>query len=350
MGWPGMAGADPCCHQAGAAGITAHPSGGATGAIRVPGVQPVPAPAPLTPVTGRQPATAPSAPTTGYRPPATAYEATGQPPHLTSAPGPARGHHPTTSTSAAAAVAPGATWVPPAWPAPPWAVPAGGNTPSAAALENAARRYGVDVDKFAEHAAHDTESKAKPPAPELRLAGVSADAAQLLRLRSRFVSVDASISGGGRGPQTVQAYVARVAELMAHRAYHFPGVGLQLTLYIAWLLRRSIGRSLLDVRTADTKARELMATRPTQLMTAVDFDHIAELGPAAPVTAPVSSFRSLTECRNFREGRCQPGPHCPYRRQHQPCAICHSSDHHTDCHPGPSQQWPATRGRGGRRQ
>ena len=90
------------------------------------------------------------------------------------------------------------------------------------------------------------------------------------------------MGGGGRGLQTVQAYVARVAELMAHRAYHIPGVGLRLTLYMALLLWRSIERILLDVQTADTEAHELIANGLTQLMTSVNFDYTAEHGPAAP--------------------------------------------------------------------
>ena len=108
--------------------------------------------------------------------------------------------------------------------------------------------------------------------------------------------MNGSMGGGGRGLQTVQAYVARVAELMAHRAYHIPGVGLRLTLYITWLLWRSIERSLLDVQTADTEARELMADGLTQLMPSVNLDYTFEHGPAAPTMAPLLSFRSLMEC------------------------------------------------------
>ena len=248
-------------------------------------------------------------------------------------------------------------WTPPTWPAPPWAAPVSGRGSSAAALENAARVHGADVDKFAEHAAAPTESMAMPPAPALRLAGVSADAAQLLRVRTRFVGVDASLSGAERGPPTVEAYVARVAELLAHRAYHFPGIGLQLTLYVAWLTRRSIGRDLADVRAADTKARELMATRPHQLMTAVDFDHVAELSPLPAPAARQAAAPPGSDCRNFREGRCQASPLCPFGRHHPPCRFCRSGGHHTAQHfspvpPRPSPGGagrPAARGRAGRR-
>ena len=240
-------------------------------------------------------------------------------------------------------------WTPPTWPAPPWAAPVGGRGSSAAALENAARVHGADVDKFAEHAAAPTESMAMPPAPALRLAGVSADAAQLLRVRTRFVGVDASLSGAERGPPTIEAYVARVAELLAHRAYHFPGIGLQLTLYVAWLTRRSIGRDLADVRAADTKARELMATRPHQLMTAVDFDHVAELGPVPAPAARQAAAPPGSDCRNFREGRCQASPFCPFGRHHPPCRFCRSGGHHTAQHFSPVPRTCATPTRAPRR-
>ena len=128
----------------------------------------------------------------------------------------------------------------------------------------------------------------------------------------------------------VAEYVARVGELLAYRAYHFPGIGLQLAMYMAWLLRRSIGRSLAEVQAADTKARELMATRPQELMTAVDFDHVTELGPAAPQATRQSSPRNL--CRNFRDGRCQSSPRCPSGRYHPACILCGSGTHHTAHH------------------
>ena len=126
----------------------------------------------------------------------------------------------------------------------------------------------MDVNKFTEHAGAATESLVMPPAPVLRLAGVSSEAAQGLRIRTRFVDVDESLSRAKRCTQAVAGYAARVAELLTHRAYHFNGIGLRLTMYLAWPLRRSVGRSLAEVRSADTKARELMGTRPTQLMTA----------------------------------------------------------------------------------
>ncbi|KAF0312150.1 hypothetical protein FJT64_017055 [Amphibalanus amphitrite] len=269
------------------------------------------------------------------------------------------------STGHSAVPAPG-QWASPTWPAPPWPTSAwlmpadqlaGGREPSAAALEAAARARGTDIDKFAEHAKAATSSMAKPPAPALRLAGVRSEAAQNLRMRTKFVAVEDSIGKTERAPATVAEYVARVSELLAHRIYHFPDIGLQLAMYMAWLLRRSIGRSLNEVRVADTKARELMATRPQELMTAVDFDHVAQLGSVTPQAAPTAGPRLW--CRNFREGRCHSGPRCPSGRYHPTCAVCGSGAHHTDRHsvqpvpfdqPYPSARRPGTaRGRGGRR-
>ena len=351
-------------------GITQQP---ATAAYQLPAA--AAHPIPLTPVATlppvvaahQRPAAAPQpAPAAAHQQPPVAVHQPpiAAPPHPAAQPAQAAAPGPVASHSPAAATAHGAQWAAPSWPAPPWTADVGpalvasqfrGRASSAAALENAARVQGVDVNKFAEHAGAATESRAMPPAPVLRLAGVSSEAAQGLRIRTRFVDVDESLSRAERGPQTVAGYVARVAELLTHRAYHFPGIGLQLTMYLAWLLRRSVGRSLAEVRSADTKARELMATRPTQLMTAVDFDHVAELSPAAtPAAAPTVS-RPPLECRNFREGRCQPSPLCPYGRFHRPCSLCQNTGHHTAQHAGPAppRQYSgaagrqASRGRGG---
>ena len=187
----------------------------------------------------------------------------------------------------------GATWAPPSWPAPPWTAPhwttpaglaLGDRNMSAATLEQIARSSGTEVNKHAELSAVGTESLAKlpAPAPALRLAGIGATAAQLLRVRTRAVSVKESISKGEPSPSSVAEYVARVGELLTYSVYHFPGTGFQLAIYMAWLLRRSVGGTLMEVRSADSKARELMATRQQELMTSVDFDHVAALSPAAP--------------------------------------------------------------------
>ena len=73
--------------------------------------------------------------------------------------------------------------------------------------------------------------------------------------------------------------------LLSYQVYHFPAVGFQMAVYMARLLRHGVGRSMAEVHTADMRARELVATRPQQPMTTVDFDHVAALGPAT-VTMP----------------------------------------------------------------
>ena len=70
-----------------------------------------------------------------------------------------------------------------------------------------------------------------PPAPTLRLTGVSTGAAQNLRHHTRLVAVAGSTARREDAPQDTVRYMARVAELMAHRAYHFPAAGPQLTAY-----------------------------------------------------------------------------------------------------------------------
>ena len=64
-------------------------------------------------------------------------------------------------------------------------------------------------------------SYATPPAPSLPLTGVSTGAAQELRHRTRYVSVADSLGKAEGPPTTTAEYLARTAELIAHRAYHF---------------------------------------------------------------------------------------------------------------------------------
>ena len=163
-------------------------------------------------------------------------------------------------------------------------------------------------------------------------AGVSTRAAQSLRQRSRYVSVADSLSKADSQPATTIEYLTRVAELAAHRTYHFPAAGLQLTSYLAWLMRTFGNRPIAETRAADAQAREVMAARPGVLYTALDWDLLCKPGaePARP-SAVRTRPPSKTVCQNFLSGRCPYTPY-PWQRPHSACRICRLGDHPTHLH------------------
>ena len=200
-------------------------------------------------------------------------------------------------------------------------------TPSA--VEKAARERGVTVDRARDYSLVPLVSYAMPPAPGLRLAGVSTGAAQDLRHRSRYVAVADSMGPAETPPATTVEYVTRVAELASHRAYHFPATGLQLTAYLAWLLRTYGHRPLNEARAADAKAREAMAASPRVYLTALDWELLCrprELPPQSDSRRPRPVI-----CQNFLAGRC-PTTLCPWQRSHPACRICRLGDHPTELH------------------
>ena len=200
-----------------------------------------------------------------------------------------------------------------------------------AAVEKTAREHGIQVDRARDHSLVPLVSYAAPPAPGLRLAGVSTGAAQELRHRSRYVAVTASLSQAEPPPATTTEYMARVAELAAHRAYHFPAVGPQLTAYLAWLLRTYGHRPLCDAQAADSKAREAMAASPRVLHTALDWELLCRPSEQPRQTADARQPRGAVVCNNFLKGRC-PNTPCPWRRLHPACRVCQRGDHPTELH------------------
>ena len=204
------------------------------------------------------------------------------------------------------------------------------------AVERAARERGVAVDRAQDHSGVPLVSYATPPAPSLRLAGVSTGAAQDLRHRARYIAVADSFGKTEGAPATTAAYLARVAELTAHRCYHFPAAGPQLTAYLAWLLRTYGHRPLAVVQAADAKAREAMAASPRVFHTALDWELLCRPGDLPRHTddlARQSDGRRMRSsvCQNFLAGRCPITP-CPWHRAHPACRVCRLADHPTELH------------------
>ena len=91
---------------------------------------------------------------------------------------------------------------------------------------------------------------------------------------------------------TVAGYVTKVAKILAHRTYHFPGAAGQYAMYVAWLLERSQNRSLPFVTSLDSQARTQMAQTPDTFLTPTVLQHYvlaadekvraATTGPRAP--------------------------------------------------------------------
>ena len=123
--------------------------------------------------------------------------------------------------------------------------------------------------------------------------------------------------------------MARVAEIAAHRAYHFPAAGLQLTTYLAWLIRNYGGRPLREAQAADAKAREAMAANPRVFQTALDWELLCRANERPP--SPDTRRQRSAVCQNFLSGRCHVTP-CPWLRVHPACRICRLGDHPTERH------------------
>ena len=94
--------------------------------------------------------------------------------------------------------------------------------------------------------------------------------------------------------------------------YHFPAVGFQMAVYMARLLRHGVGSSMAEAHTADMRVRELVATRPQQSVTTVDFDHVAAWGPATPTLPRRSKLATNSVRRDLQQGLCCIGPVCPW--------------------------------------
>ena len=131
-----------------------------------------------------------------------------------------------------------------------------------------------------------------------------------------------------------------MAQIFAHRSYHFPGAALQYITYLAWLLERADARGLACLRALDTQARTQMALVPDQYLTPVQLQHFvlsadarARDQEAAPARLSRLDRRSPAWhvgqiCANFNRGMC-PSP-CRYGRRHV-CQECEAPHHREQC-------------------
>ena len=145
------------------------------------------------------------------------------------------------------------------------------------------------------------------------------------RRRKRFIDVQEAGDGPDGAVTTTAEYLTSVAALLSHQVYFFPGLGLQVALYLAWLLERVGGRPLDLVRRTDARARQAMALSPRELMTAADLDHFVPGGggavgggggaAAAARPAPLNTNHRQV-CWRYLRGACE--RICPAGRLHGP--------------------------------
>ena len=129
------------------------------------------------------------------------------------------------------------------------------------------------VDPFTAFTHVPTTSNMPPPPPALGLPPRPRLAAKHTRRRRHFVAVADTLQPGEGMPTTVAGYVTKVAQILAHRTYHFPGAAGQYAMYVAWLLERSQNRSLPFVTSLDSQARTQIAQTPDTFLTPTVLQH-----------------------------------------------------------------------------
>lgn len=196
-------------------------------------------------------------------------------------------------------------------------------------------------------------SSSSPDAPvELGLPPVSRRAARRARRRRTFIPVEDALQAGEAAPRSVCGYAARVAQILAHRCYHFPGAAVQYIIYLAWLLERADTRGLACLRALDVQARTQMAMVPEQYLTAVQLQHFvlsadarsrpSEVHQVRPTRADIRSLAWTQSqiCGNFNRGTCQTP--CRNGRRHV-CGECEAPDHRGPECPRPKNGPPRRR-------
>lgn len=173
-------------------------------------------------------------------------------------------------------------------------------------------------DVRAEHRRVPTSTRARPAPAALRLPPLRAKAARRLRKRKRFVAVHDAADPTDAAVSTTPAFLARVAAILVHSVFFFPGLGLQALMYLAWLLDRVGGRPLDVARRTDARARQAMALSPRELLTAPDLDHFlpAPASGPLPAAARAGPVNGRQICWRYLRGECR-NP-CPAGRLHGP--------------------------------
>ena len=67
-------------------------------------------------------------------------------------------------------------------------------------------------------------------------------------------------------------YLSRVAALLVHSVFFFPGLGLQAIIYLDWLLDRAGGLTAAETRRVNARARQAMALSSRELLTEQELD------------------------------------------------------------------------------
>ncbi|XP_043215266.1 translation initiation factor IF-2-like [Amphibalanus amphitrite] len=173
---------------------------------------------------------------------------------------------------------------------------------------------------------------------DLRLPAVQARAERRLRNRRRFVSVADAADAAETRPASSVEYTCRVAEIMTHTVYHFPECGLQAICYLAWLLWQAVRHPLRAVAAADSRARQTMALRPRDYLTAADLDRfmvpVTGAGDGRTTEGRRGEARRGQTCFLYEQHNACSNP-CRAGRIHPRCGACGSRDHPSAFH-GPA--------------
>ena len=172
----------------------------------------------------------------------------------------------------------------------------------------------------------------------LRLPTIQARAERQLRNRRRFVAVADAVDAADARPASSVEYACRVAEIMTHTVYHFPESGLQAISYMAWLLWQAARHPLRAVAAADSRARQTMALRPRDYLTAADLDRFmvpaTGVGNGRTTEGGRGETRRGQTCFLYELSNACRSP-CREGRYHPRCRACGSHDHPTAFH-GPT--------------
>ena len=156
---------------------------------------------------------------------------------------------------------------------------------------------------------------------------------------------DTLVQAEGR-PTTAGEYVQKVAALMTHTVYHYPGSDLQVTTYLEWLLGVAHRHPFRELQAADSRARQAMALRPRDYLTAVDLDRFVSPTPSRQINARLlysyyvsgNNYQTRVCLRHVERNACRYP--CPAGRYHPHCVSCGPQGHPTRFHPGASHGRP----------
>ena len=110
-----------------------------------------------------------------------------------------------------------------------------------------------------------TMTTVRPAPAALRLPPVRARAARRLRNRKTFVPVAETTDATEPAAASAMTFISRVAAMLVHTVFFFPGLGLQAMIYMAWLLDRTGSSPVAEAQRVDARVCQAMALSPREL-------------------------------------------------------------------------------------